>query len=489
MSNFIQTSYDPLFMRMGVPTALAANLQTQARTPWSMKSLFAVTSDVFPILGYKKRWYITAAAFAGSFSVVCLSTFDKEALGGKSGTMAMIFFFFANMQMALSDCLTQGKYTQVAKEKGSSIVTFVWGNMYTWITLSSLVVGYLNDLNPQITIACAIPLAIQAAVVAPLNFMGDEKVDPPCKPDTSILQTHPRIIALGIVMGVVALVSGFLGIIVQGLFDVDRSTASDIQLVFTILASIGLLGMSFWALPFIVAKINVYLWLCRIMALGLSSATYRYFTVRAHICDDTPHFPNVLYQTVGSLTSGVATMFGVFLFEKYVVHWNAQRAFWVTTGFTCVAALCDIMLVTGFNRTLLGWTGLDKTVSIPLPPLGESTKELYAMVLEDPRFKDRKHLPVLDATHADVRLDDIVSFILGTQALVSVVEVLDSMPSTLLLSKMCPKNVESTVFAILACFSNLGLQLSTYLVSKFVKLMKIEILDYSSEEVEVEENG
>lgn len=452
-----------------------------------MKSLFAVMSDVFPVCGYKKRWYMTLSALAGSASVICLAFMPLERLAGneKTGTRAMVFFFFANLQLALSDCLTQGKYTQVAKEKGSAIVTFVWGNMHAWITASSLVVGYLNDIDPQITIACAIPLAMQAAVVASLNFVGDEKVDPPCKADTTVLGTHPRIIALGVVMGVVALITNFTGVIVESLFDIRVDDAADVQLLFTLAASVGLLGMSFWALPFIVAKINVYLWLCRAMTLGLSSTTYRYFTVQPHICEHTPHFPNILYQTVGNITSGAASLLGVYLFEKYLVHWKAQRAFWVTTAFTCIAASCDIMLVTRFNRDLLGWTGLGRTMSVPLPALNEETRHMYESV--NTRHADRPGFtPIdVDATHADVRLDDMVSFILGTQALVSVVGVLDSLPSTLLLSKMCPKNVESTVFAILACFSNLGLQMSTYLGSKFVRHMGIEILDYSIQDSEL----
>merc|ERR1711948_47195 len=88
----------------------------------------------------------------------------------------------------------------------------------------------------------------------------------------------------------------------------------------------------------------------------------------------------------------------------------------------------DIMNTTRFNQTLLGWTGLG---DIELTISGNL-----------------------------IRADDLCTFLFGSAFLEQLIDNLDQMPSTLLLSKLCPKGIETTMFAILAGFSNIGLSLS-----------------------------
>merc|ERR1712117_840183 len=83
---------------------------------------------------------------------------------------------------------------------------------------------------------------------------------------------------------------------------------------------------------------------------------------------------------------------------------------------------------TRFNQTLLGWTGLG---NIELTISGNL-----------------------------IRADDLCTFLFGSAFLEQLIDNLDQMPATLLLSKLCPKGIETTMFAILAGFSNIGLSLS-----------------------------
>lgn len=144
--------------------------------------------------------------------------------------------------------------------------------------------------------------------------------------------------------------------------------------------------------------------------------------------------------------ASIAVLGGTALFQTYVVHWNARQAFWVTTAFTCLGACFDLGLTTGWNRKLLAWTGLG---SVKIGPLANWT---------DP-----------------VRLDDLVSFVFGTSMLLPLAETLDGLPMILLLSKLCPKNVESTVFAILAGFMNIGFLLSGLLGAEVIKMFGFDI--------------
>ena len=54
-------------------------------------------------------------------------------------------------------------------------------------------------------------------------------------------------------------------------------------------------------------------------------------------------------------------------------------------------------------------------------------------------------------------------FMLGKAAVQNTCGMLNFMPTTILISKLCPRGVESTVFALLAGFSNFGGSISGYL--------------------------
>merc|ERR1719210_258611 len=71
-----------------------------------------------------------------------------------------------------------------------------------------------------------------------------------------------------------------------------------------------------------------------------------------------PGFTFFIFSTIGGLATAAATFLGLYIFENYLIYWNAQKAFWVTTAFQVFAGCFDLMNTTRFNQTLLGWTGL-----------------------------------------------------------------------------------------------------------------------------------
>merc|ERR1711933_575878 len=81
-----------------------------------------------------------------------------------------------------------------------------------------------------------------------------------------------------------------------------------------------------------------------------------------------------------------------------------------------------------------------------------------------------------DACEPDgYRLDDMFGFLIGMQALKPIATTLDDMPSTVLLSKLCPAGVETTGFAMLAAIMNLGLTLSGLLAGYFFQIIEVDI--------------
>jgi hypothetical protein len=443
MDQTAQQAMLPLLDMMDVHPAHGQSIISRSRLPWSMKSFFAIISDVFPVAHYKKVGYMLTATSLGTIGLLLLGTLSFEALGGEHAGLAFILLVAVNAMGACDDCLTQGKYTQVAKVKGSAIISFQYSAMNAAGIVVNLIIGYLNDAaGPQWAFLLCMPFAAQAIVVISMNCMGDERRPAFCQPDTTVAQDNWKIIVLGVSMGFVALCL----MVVPQLPWPANVDGNIVNLIFGLLASGGLLKLAFWALPYEVANITVYLFLCRTMTLSSVYPLYQFYTAGSSYCPSAPHFPNMIYQSVGGTMASIAVLGGTALFQTYVVHWNARRAFWVTTAFTCVGACFDIALTTGFNRTVLGWTGLG---SMTIGPMSSWT---------DP-----------------VRLDDLMSFVFGTSMLLPLAETLDGLPSTLLLSKLCPKNVESTVFAILAGFMNIGMSLSGLLGAEAIKASGFDI--------------
>merc|ERR1719343_156251 len=78
-------------------------------------------------------------------------------------------------------------------------------------------------------------------------------------------------------------------------------------LMFGFFNMIVVLAMTFWSLPFRVAKINTYVILCRIFTLDIRFPLQQWYTVP---CPGglTPRFSNRVYQSVGLVVGNVATL-------------------------------------------------------------------------------------------------------------------------------------------------------------------------------------
>lgn len=404
-----------------------------------MKPLFALISDVFPIMGYKKRFYMVICSILGGVAALLCATSSKAALGGDQAQVAFYYFFLINVAIAMTDSLSQGKYTEICKAKGASVVSFVSGSKVMAGMVAAMIGPVVNDISPQITFGLIAPFFVQALVVQAMNFMGDrdigvahqaEEPRPRCSPDMTVVQKDWKIVITGLVLGMWALMVPFTDIV---------HPSPWLQLGFAWVGVFIALGLTFFSLPVQVAKINVYIIFCRIATLDFRYALLQWYTAPADTCPGNPNFTYTIYQALGLWVGQGATLIGVVLFQKYVSHWHAQRAFWVTTMFTVVAACFDLSMLTKFNRTLMA-------------PLGFGNIKPFGF-----------------------RLDDLLGFLVGTQALKPIATTLDDMPATVLLSKLCPAGVETTVFAILAALQNLGLQISGLMASRLLAFYEFDI--------------
>jgi len=433
-----------------VDSAKGSILMSMVFTPWAMKPFFAVLSDVFPMFFYKKRFYMVVVSSLGMLGSFLLWSSSPAQLGVGTANTAFAYFVLVHLAISMCDSLSQGKYTEICKWKGATVVSYVAGSKVLAGAVAAVVAPRVNDSGidgPQKVMLICVPFFAQALTVQAMNFMGDKKLDTCCMIDKTILDKDYKVIVTGVTLGLIALLVVSIQFVSGAL---ERPDLLTLMMPTAGLGIIVILAMTFWSLPKRVAAINVYIIFCRVAALDFRYVLQQWYTAPASQCDGTPHFPNTVYQMVGLVMGNVMTLFGVWLFENYVYFWNAQKAFWVTTMFTVVAASFDVLMLTRKNQALWSFLPFMSGKVTWLCSEGGCEEDGY-------------------------RLDDLFGFLIGTQALKLLATTLDDMPSTILLSKLCPAGVETTVFAMLAALMNLGFQFSGLMASRFLQYYDVSL--------------
>jgi len=82
-------------------------LFTVSLLPWSLKPLIGMVSDVLPIGGYYKRWYILGSAVVGTAACAVLAAAPFVSVG--EGALAAVMFFFVHVESSASTCPGKAK--------------------------------------------------------------------------------------------------------------------------------------------------------------------------------------------------------------------------------------------------------------------------------------------------------------------------------------------------------------------------------------------
>ncbi|CBZ24352.1 putative pteridine transporter ft5 [Leishmania mexicana MHOM/GT/2001/U1103] len=163
---------------------------------------------------------------------------------------------------------------------------------------------------------------------------------------------------------------------------------------------------SFWALPLVIAKANVFGYLQMTVYLQLPGALDSFYLANAECLPDGPHFSYTFYNTVAAVIGNIGGLVGVTAFNYIFSKHSYRLTFCITTIVQIIASLFDIIMVKRWNL----------------------------------------HIGIPD--HA--------MYICGDAIVYQVCYMLAWMPMIVLLSRLCPRGSESVVYALMAGFSNLG---------------------------------
>lgn len=406
---------------LGTSGAEVTDFYTVVRAPWAMKPMWAVLSDSFPVLGYRKRYNILMGVSLSVLAMVILVFVKPET----QVTATFCFFLFV-LGTAVVDSMSQARYTELMQASGNaSIVSFVWfllnaGGFLGFynLLLEDSMTETLGDFQSTILVAIALPISVLMVYPAAMNWLAEEQLPTGCAPNYDAIKKHPRIFVLSCITAGVA----FGGVLIQ--LWTDRVTwfgveARWINGVYYMSGAALILTCCQFCLPRNIALPAIYMFMCKGLYLNINYLLQYYYTAPSSCLPEKslPGFGTGYYQTVSSYGGTVASLTGVVVFDRTVQFWNVRAAFWVTTFVNCFTSIFDLMLIERWNQGIFGYD------------VAKGEKSTF--------------------------LDQSL-FILGAQAIDRLLDMLDSLPQTVLIGKLCPKGMEAQVFAVLAALSNYG---------------------------------
>jgi len=367
-------------------------------TPWAIKGAIGVVSDAYPLLGYHKSSYILCVAVVGTAAFALLAGLDIS-----SPTMASVLFFFTNFEIATCDLLCEGKYAEKMQEKpktGSTMVSYVWGLIQFGSLVAALFVGPIADAyNPQVIFWFCVPLAASVVVPTFLGYLGDQRVTNDRRGiDWPLLRKHPYVVAYSLIMAACAFGNGAVGVTMF-----DSHTA---QVVYAVGAAVLLSVLAFLWLPRQLAMCNFYMFLSSVLYINIGGAQDFWFTADESCVPGGPAFDYTYYNTYTAVVGAFTGWIGILVFQAFMSGWNFRTLFWVTTLVQVVASGFDMVMISRWNVAL--------------------------------------------------GISDKVFYMFGDAVIAPAVGMFSAMPGLVLTSKLVPKGLESTTYALLAGFQNFG---------------------------------
>ena len=436
-------------------------LKTIAISPWALKPMIGIISDILYIHGYRKIPYIIITTIGAIISCLIIVFYYPS-----SPIVFTVLLFFIFLQISLADLLIEAKYAEKTKVDASlsrEVVTFVHVGGYFFQAISIIVMGILLDaIHYQFIYMIPIPIFIvflypifgnwindqkykgsppqpvQRYKPHPKNFVGafdwslakqkqledepkltnicpfsrcwfrnDNKKDSTSQSiavfafDGAKMKKNKKIFGLAAIVGFISLFNSLLGI-----FEIDTVYL----LISSIFCALAMILLFFLLIDHRIAKIQTFIILQNMFSISLEGASFYFYTDTKEQFPAGPHFDTSFYIIVMGLFGIFLAIVSTFAYNIFMSEWNYQDVFFMTNILYIIFSSTNIIF---YKRLNVGY--------IP---------DGY--------------------------------FVLGSEMLQVVTSLWSSIPATIMMYQLCPKGMESTVYALLAGSSNLGNSLASY---------------------------
>ncbi len=288
--------------KLGLGPAEVASLVGIAMLPWTVKPLYGLVSDAFPIAGYRRRPYLVISSILGTIAWLGMATVVDTPL------LATIAIALGSLSVACSDAIIDALVVQRARLESEgdagSLQSFSWAAMSVGSVISAYLGGHLLQIwgsTAIFEITAVLPLFVTIAAFAIA--------------DTPITQLETS--TLSVTQDSSQTAKNYIWQQLQQL----RQAITSKQI---------LLPISF-----------IFLW----QATPSADSAFFFFTT-----NELGFNPEFL-GTVRFATS-LAGLFGVWVFHRYLKNIPMRRIFLWTTLISTVLGMTSLILVTHANRAM-----------------------------------------------------------------------------------------------------------------------------------------
>eukprot|EP00669_Euglena_mutabilis_P008041 TRINITY_DN3194_c0_g1_i3.p1 TRINITY_DN3194_c0_g1~~TRINITY_DN3194_c0_g1_i3.p1 ORF type:complete len:619 (+),score=242.09 TRINITY_DN3194_c0_g1_i3:29-1858(+) len=411
-----------IYMRLHVGASLKTVYQAIGGSAWGLKPLYALISDVFSIGGYRRTPWIIFTALLASVAYFFLVVESAHL----TGAMVCMCFFLAKLQLSWTDLMIEATYTEKMEDcpkYSADIVSFAWSGIGLFGMVGIFIAGPGVDLlGPVKLLGLAIPFSMFIIIPAMSGFLTEKRLP---KKDRGLRIEHLKK-EWHYFLCTFILILGVLATIAAGVVFTDAPSQAAVALLVCTVTTTSAIVL----LPPVVWKPLVYMFLTSALSLATGGFVDNFYLDAATkedslrtgfpVCETCPHFHATFYYTVMGVCDSLFMMVGSYIFSTYMSHWSYRRALCISTILSSCTSFLDIMQYQRWNLL----------VGIP-----------------------------------------DWAFMLGKNSIQNTVAMINFMPSTILVSKVCPEGMEASVYALLAGFSNFGGIVSGYMGAYVLTLL------------------
>lgn len=383
--------------------------------PWAMKPIIGLVSDCCPIWGLNKTPYMVISCVVGVVALAAIG-FHPSWLNAQGAVLAI---FFVMLMLSTCDLLTEAKYAKMMKQVphlGPDLMSYVWFGLQAGGFAAVLMVGPLMDYW-SIYSPCIVAIFPVIFTIGLLfgGYMMEEAVT-----DEQLAESRARLWAqaeacfLCLLMLVGTLTLTVLGVVFKNV---------TLNVVAAIIVAVVLIGAFGVLLRPIIAKVNTFFVIQTTLSLSYGGGSFYFFTDNATQYPEGPHFSILFYTTVLGVVSSVFSLIGIFTYQQYWKNWKYRSLIVFTNVTVAVLSFCDCIIYSRLN------------VKLGIP-------------------------------------DQV--FVLGTSALQTVIGQWMWVPGIVILSQLCPKDMEATMYALLAGCHNLGGTVASSCGAMMLQLMGVQ---------------